>query len=105
MGLWNSVKAWVKREASDLKEATDDLEQQLDADLSRREEQLDETPQESVERLQAEIEQGDSAYAELGDKISQAAARAAAASEVSRDGDEVDADGMDPDDLDRAPET
>jgi phage shock protein A len=98
MGMWDSLKAWMKREAADLKDATDDLEQQLDADLSQRERQLNESPAEAMERLQAEIARNDSTLSELEDKIGQAGARAEASAGLERDNEP---DEPDPDDLDR----
>jgi hypothetical protein len=128
MGFWKSFKGWVRRESSDLREATDELEQRLDGDLSRREGQLEETPEEAMARIQAEIERSDSSLGELGDRIGRAAARADATTDLSDgpaapgdaepadrggrppsppapSGEVVDADGIDPDDLDRAPDT
>jgi hypothetical protein len=106
MGMWDSLKAWMKRESADLKDAAGDLEQQLDADLTRREQQLNESPAEAMERLQAEIAGNDSALSELGDKIGQAGARADASASLDHNDDGADPDDpdeADPDDLDRGP--
>jgi hypothetical protein len=98
MGFWDSVKAMMKREASDLKAATDDLQQRLDADLGERERKLSESPEEAVERLQAEIDQSGSSFDELSDEIGRAAARSEAAADLEEAGEH---EGTDPDDLDR----
>ncbi len=79
MGVWDRVRSWFKSEAEELADAKQDLEARLDEDLSRRERQLDETPAETMERLQREASDGDASFSAISDKIDATAARAAAA--------------------------
>ncbi|MEL7156270.1 MAG: hypothetical protein AAFN30_06700 [Actinomycetota bacterium] len=95
MGFWQTVKAWMSTEAAELKDATDGLESRLDRDLSARERQLNETPREAMERLQAEGAANESVFDELSDKITAAQATADAMAEMAET-----ADGTEPHDAD-----
>lgn len=94
MGFLDSLKAWMKTEASELKDATDGLETRLDSNLTRREQQLKETPTEAMERLQGQIADSESSLGEIGDKIGAKQAKAEAVEELA-DLDRVDADPAD----------
>lgn len=89
-----SLKAWLSKEAADLSDVTTDMEDRLSADLDRREDRLNETPSETMERLQSEIADGESAFEAIGDKIGQTEAKADAVAEVDEildlPSDEVD---------------
>lgn len=82
MGFLDSLKAWLRTEAEEATDAKDDLESRLDADLTRRERLLNETPTEAMERLQDEIADGQSAFDAIEDKIGHAQARAEAVSDL-----------------------
>lgn len=98
MGVWDTVRSWFKSEADELVDAKQDLEARLDQDLSRREQQLDETPAETMERLEREAADGDTSFNAISDKIDATAARAAAAAKAEADAGsptEIDPDFLD----------
>jgi len=98
MGVWDTVRSWFKSEAVELVDAKKDLEERLDADLTRRERQLDETPAEALERLQREAADSDDSFSAISDKIDAAAARAAAAAKAEAEAGtptEIDPDFLD----------
>jgi phage shock protein A len=103
MGVWDSMKAWFKTEATDLGEAKQELETRLDQDLTRRERQLAETPEESLGRLQEEATDSEASFAAISDKIDQAVARAAAAAEANPPQATDAGPDVDPEFLDRDP--
>lgn len=84
MGVLDSLSRWFKREASEVKASVDRLEQDLDADLSRRERELTATPEERMAMIQEDTS-ADDALAAIQDKIDGAQAHA-----------EAEADLMDP---------
>lgn len=84
MGFLDSLRAWLRREGAELADASRDLENRLDADLSRRERRLDETPEEAMERLQQEIAD-DRSLTDLEDRIAATQARADAVAELDED--------------------
>lgn len=98
MGVWDRVRSWFKSEADELADAKQDVEARLDADLTRRERELDETPAETMERLQREAADGDDSFSAISDKIDAAAARAAAAAKAEAEAGpptEIDPDFLD----------
>lgn len=99
MGFWQTVKAWMSTEAAELKDATDGLESRLDRELSQRERQLNESPEEAMERLQAEGEANESMFGELGDKISAAQAKADAVADLADGANTTAADGQGSDEI------
>lgn len=68
MGFLDSISKWFKREAADVKQSVDQLEGQLDADLSREERELNATPEEKMAMLQEDTS-ADDALAAIQDKI------------------------------------
>lgn len=101
MGVWDRVRSWFKSEADELADAKAELETRLDQDLTRRERELDETPAETMERLQREAADGDASFSAISDKIDATAARAAAAAKAEAEaGTPAE---IDPDFLDGAP--
>ncbi|MFV0526385.1 MAG: hypothetical protein ACK5RL_18020 [Acidimicrobiales bacterium] len=93
MSWIDQLRGWLRRESHDVAAATRDLERRLDADLSARERQLDETPQEGLERMQREIAGHDDAF----DDIRRKANRRRSAGEAAAD---LDPPGPDlPDDI------
>ncbi len=69
MGFLDSLTSWFKREAGDVKESVGQLEDKLDADLSRKERELAATPEEKIDMLTEKIEAEDDAFAAIQDKI------------------------------------
>ncbi|MCP4225771.1 MAG: hypothetical protein GY773_20750 [Actinomycetia bacterium] len=69
MGFLDSLKAWLRIEKADLAESTAELERRLDADLTRREAQLGESPTEAMERLQGEIADNESSFDAIRDIV------------------------------------
>jgi predicted nuclease with TOPRIM domain len=65
MGLWDSVKAFFRREVADVSEGLSDLRDRLDEELTRRERELEATPSERMEMIQGEIDAADDRLAEL----------------------------------------
>ena len=55
MGFLDQVRGWLRREKADVSDALREAEQRLDADLSRKERELTETPEEGLKRIQDEI--------------------------------------------------
>ena len=84
MGFLDSVTNWFKREASDVKESVDRLEGRLDADLSRKERELDATPEERMAMIQEETS-ADDALAAIQDKIDGVQAHADAEADLMDD--------------------
>ena len=69
MGFLDSVTSWFKREAAEVKDSVGDLENRLDADLSRKEREFAATPEEKMDMLSEKIEAEDDAFAAIQDKI------------------------------------
>ena len=82
MGFLHTLKAWLRTEAADLAESAKQMEERLDADLSKRERQLNETPEEAMKRLQSEIDDSESSFDAISDKIGHAAAKADAVADL-----------------------
>ncbi len=98
MGVWDTVRSWFKSEADELADAKQEIEARLDQDLTRRERQLDETPAETMERLEREAADGDDSFSAISEKIDATAARAAAAAKAEADAGsptEIDPDFLD----------
>ena len=55
MGFLDQVRGWLHREKADVSDAWRETERRLDADLSRKERQLTESPTEGLKRIQEEI--------------------------------------------------
>lgn len=90
MGFLDAVTSWFKREASDVKASVDQMEDRFDAELTRRERELDATPKQRMEMIQAETA-SDDALDEIQSKIDSARAHADATADViGPDADEPD---------------
>lgn len=81
MGFLDAVTGWFKREASDVKASIDRLESDLDADLSRKERELNATPEERMAMIQDESS-ADDAFAAIQNKIDGVQAHAEADAEL-----------------------
>ena len=99
MGLLDALTGWFKKEARDVKQAVDGLEDKLDSDLSRRERDLTATPEERMATI-AEEQDGDDLLAEVQAKLDEQHGRALAEEELidppPTDSDAITADN-DPD--------
>ena len=69
MTFWESVKAFLRREASDVKDGFEDLKDRFDAELTKREAELEATPSERLEMIRDDIEQSDTVFDRIEDKI------------------------------------
>ncbi len=81
MGFLDAVTSWFRREAQDVKGGVERLEDRVDADLTRKERELDATPEERMEMIQAETG-ADDALAEIQAKIDGSQAHAEASAEL-----------------------
>ncbi len=85
MGFWQQVKAWMSSEAAELSDAAKDFETRADREMTAREQRLNETPAEAMERLTAENEANDSMFDALEDKIAASQAKADAVADLAAD--------------------
>ena len=67
----NSAKKWFAAEAEEANQSKKDLEEQLDADLTRREEKLQATPEERMSMIQDEIDSSNATFDEIAEKTNQ----------------------------------
>jgi len=81
MGFVDAVTGWFKREAGDVKASVDRLESDLDTGMSRKERELDATPEERMAMIQEESS-ADDALAAIRDKIDGVQAHAEANAEL-----------------------
>lgn len=95
MGFLDTFTNWFKREARDVKDSVDQLEDRLDADLTRKERELNATPEERMEMIQAETS-SDDAFAAIQDRIDGSQAQADATAELI-DSDDPDSPVVDAD--------
>jgi chromosome segregation ATPase len=100
MGFLDSVKAWLKTEAVEARRAKGDLETRLDDDLARREHQLNETPEQALERLQHEVADSESSFETISKKIDEVATKASAGGDLANVGaDQIEADEIEADEI------
>lgn len=78
------MKSWLKKEGAELKDTTDNVTSKLDQDLTRRENQLNETPEQAMARLQDQIDK-DASFQAIQDKIDNVGAKAEAVAELNSD--------------------
>lgn len=83
MTAWDSVRAFFKREAADVREGLDLLRQKLDAQMTRREAELEATPAERVDMIREDIESSGSVLDDIEAKIDERLETAKGESEVS----------------------
>ncbi len=69
MGFLDSLKAWLKTEASEAQDLGRKTKSRMEADLDRREADLNLSPEQRLEQLQGKISDGDSVFESLQDKI------------------------------------
>ena len=69
MTVWESLKAFVRRESSDVREGFEDLKDRFDAELTKREAELEATPSERLDMIRDDIERDDSVFDRIEDKI------------------------------------
>ena len=65
MSVWAKIRAALRREAKDAREVAEDLEEKLDVELSRRERELDASPEERMQMSLDEIATSDEAFEQL----------------------------------------
>jgi transposase len=69
MSLWDRIVTVFKREAADVKEGMAKAGATLDAELERKQRELDAEPHERVDMLLEDIEAADSRFEELEAKL------------------------------------
>ena len=69
MSFWDRVVAIFKREAADVKEGLSKAGAALDAELERKQRELDAEPHERVDMILEDIEAADSRFEELEAKL------------------------------------
>lgn len=69
MSLWDRLVAIFKREAADVKEGLSKAGAALDAELERKQRELDAEPHERVDMILEDIEAADSRFEELEAKL------------------------------------
>ncbi|MEM7321924.1 MAG: hypothetical protein AAF531_02465 [Actinomycetota bacterium] len=82
MGFLDSVRSWFRAEAAEARDLGDRTKSRLEADLDRREAELNLTPEERMARIQEEI-QDDTGFAAIQDRIENRVAGADAAADVA----------------------
>jgi len=97
MGFLDSVRAWLGREASEVKASVDALEDRLDDDLTRRERELSASPEEKMRMIQEDTG-ADDALAAIQDKIDSAQAHADATADLIDPQDDPTDDPIEPTD-------
>lgn len=95
MGFLDSFKSWFKTEAAEAGELGRQTKGRLEAELDRRESELNATPAQRLEQLQEQIADGGSDFDELQAKIDGRGALADAAADVAGLGVENDPDLLD----------
>ncbi|MDH3498581.1 MAG: hypothetical protein OEM97_00525 [Acidimicrobiia bacterium] len=55
MSLWDTLKSLIAREAADVKEGLDGLRDKLDAELTKKEREMEASPAERIEMLQDDM--------------------------------------------------
>ena len=86
----DSVKKWFKTEAAEVKASVSDVGQKLDADIAKREREMNMSPQEKIDAIQGEI--SDDPFAAARDKIEGAESRALADEELAATASEATAE-------------
>lgn len=82
MGFLATVSDWFKRETADVKQATQRLEDRIDADLTRRERELADAPLARMESIRSDT-QAEDLLTEIQAKIDGRQAKALADDELS----------------------
>ncbi len=82
MGILDSISGWFKKEAAEVKNSVDNLEQRLDTDLSRKERELTAPPEAKLDMIQDEIDETDS-FSAIQDKIDATQGKALADADVA----------------------
>lgn len=65
----SSLKGWFSSESAEAKKVKDDLEDRLEDDLTRRENELTASPEQRLDHIQDEIDSSDSAFDNIRSKI------------------------------------
>lgn len=65
----DTIKAWFRTEAEELTTAARDLEDRIDQGLTEREQRLEETPSEAMDRLRQEIDDHESSFDAIRDHL------------------------------------
>ena len=87
MSLWDTVKSFFAREAADVKEGLDGLKDKLDAELTKREREMEATPSERIEMIEGDMAETESVFDRIEADIDGRSASADADEEVSGEED------------------
>lgn len=74
MSLWDRIVAVFKREAADVKEGLSKAGATLDAELERKQRELDAAPHERVDMILEDIDAADARFEELEAKLRESTA-------------------------------
>jgi hypothetical protein len=85
MTLWDTLKSFFAREASDVKEGLDGLRDKLDAELTKREREMEASPSERIEMLEGEMGETESVLDRIEAEIDGRESSAEAAEEIRGD--------------------
>ncbi len=80
VGFFDSVKAWFSREAAEVKQSVEATTSRLEAEMDRRERELEATPEERMEMIRDEI--AEDPFAEVRARIEKQQAHADAVEDV-----------------------
>ena len=82
MALWDSVKRFLKREAADVKDGFEDLRDNFEAELTRREDELAAAPSERLDMIKEDIEASADAFDNIEAKVNERMAAGNAVAEL-----------------------
>lgn len=85
MGVFDKVKAFLKSEGEDLKDGLDSVKDKMDAELTKREQELAASPSERIEMMQDDMAATDQRFDAISDKVGEQTASAAADAEMDPD--------------------
>ncbi len=69
MSLWERITSWFRTETAEARDWSAEVQQDLSADLDRKEAELRATPSERIEQLQEQISGNSDAFDELKGRI------------------------------------
>jgi hypothetical protein len=86
VGFLDTVRSWFTSEAAEARASVDNARSRLEAEMDRRERDLEASPLERMEQIQAEI--GDDPMASIRERIDGTQAHAEAVEDLSSESDE-----------------
>ena len=92
MGFFDSFKSWFASEAAEVKESASRATSSLESEMDKREAELQASPEQRMEQIQAEID--DDPFASVRDRIDGQQAHAAANEDLILDAEEAEEAGV-----------